>query len=276
MTIYEKLLEYFQKEEDVISVFLQGSRVYAKEYIDEYSDYDFLVIVNDIHKFNNLDKLFNSFGEVIIMQKPTDSYDDRYDYHGAKPFTYLVQYSNLERIDVNFVDKCNYLEFIDLNEPMIKLIDKNNDKALNVSDENQMFKLYKPSLKEFQDTINEFYWISLYVVKAINRGEDLQAITFYQNYFLKMLTKMIGFKIGHDNNYQVSLGKNYRFIKEYIGIKEYNELINLYYIKNMADISNKLFIGFTFFENYVKKVSQDLGYKPEDFSKIKDFIKAKY
>jgi aminoglycoside 6-adenylyltransferase len=159
---------------------------------------------------------------------------------------------------------------------MIKLIDTNNDKALNVSDDNQMFKLYKPSLKEFQDTINEFYWISLYVAKAINREEDLQAITFYQNYFLKMLTKMISFKIGHDNNYQVSLGKNYRFIKKYLDKKEYDELLDLFYIKNMSDIYNKLVIGFSFFENYVYKVSQDLGYEPEDFSKIKDFIKAKY
>lgn len=276
MSVYEKFLEYCNNNEKILAVYLEGSRVYAEKYIDDFSDYDFLVIVSDIESFVADDDFLSNFGEILIMQKPSDSFDSHYNYGSKEPFTYLVQYASLERIDLNFVDVSNCLEYIENSEPMIEILNKGQTPFIEVSNDIKVFNLRKPSEKEYFDCVNEFYWISLYVKKALNRKEYINAIKIYNHYYIKMLMRMIGFRIGFEKDYSVSLGKNYRFIKNYLKLEEYDFIKNLFYISSVKDLEEKLIKAIEWFEINSKTVSSLLDFDYTDYSQVKDFILKEY
>jgi aminoglycoside 6-adenylyltransferase len=276
MSIYKKFLDYCQKNDKILAVYLEGSRVYAEKYIDDFSDYDFLVIVSDIESFVADDDFLSNFGEILIMQKPSDSFASHYNYGSKEPYTYLVQYASLERIDLNFVDVSNCLKYIDKSEPMIEILNKGKTSFVEVSNDIKVFNLKKPSEKEYFDCVNEFYWISLYVKKALNRKEYINAIKIYNDYYIKMLMRMIGFRIGFDKDYSVSLGKNYRFIKNYLKLEEYDFIKSLFYVSSVKDLEEKLIKAIEWFEINSKKVSSLLDFEYTDYSQVKDFILKEY
>jgi aminoglycoside 6-adenylyltransferase len=276
MSIYKKFLDYCQKNDKILAVYLEGSRVYAEKYIDDFSDYDFLVIVSDIESFVADDDFLSNFGEILIMQKPSDSFASHYNYGSKEPYTYLVQYASLERIDLNFVDVSNCLKYIDKSEPMIEILNKGKTSFVEVSNDIKVFNLKKPSEKEYFDCVNEFYWISLYVKRALNRKEYINAIKIYNDYYIKMLMRMIGFRIGFDKDYSVSLGKNYRFIKNYLKLEEYDFIKSLFYVSSVKDLEEKLIKAIEWFEINSKKVSSLLDFEYTDYSQVKDFILKEY
>jgi aminoglycoside 6-adenylyltransferase len=276
MNVYDKIIKYFKDDSGILAVYLQGSRVYAKKHVDKYSDYDFLVFVDDITKYTGLDGFLSQLEEILIMQKTSDSYNHPYDYFGRDPFTYLIQFCNTERLDITFVDRCDSLKSIDVSDPMIPIIDKANYKFINTNELVNNYNLYQPSQKEFSDTVNEFYWISLYVVKAIKRKELIQAMTFYQNFFLKMLMKMVGFWIGSNYDYEITLGKNYRFLRDYLEKPACDEIEELFFVDKQDAIIKKVFLAFDIFEKYSQQVKIFLDYKKEDYAHIRNFINSKY
>ncbi len=276
MSIYEKFLDFCKNNDLVLAIYLEGSRVYAKEFIDDYSDYDFLVLVSDIKPFVEDEKFLYNFGEILIMQKPSDSYYQPYDYSGKEPFTYLVQFKGKERLDINFVDISNYQEYVDKYEPIEEIYNKDKIEYISISDNSNVFNITKPTEKEYFDCVNEFYWISLYVAKALNRQELINAIKIYKDYYLKMFMKMLSFKIGHKNDYKISLGKNYRFIKNYLSSWEYKDVVSLYYIANKDDLYSKIFITMDKFTVISREVSNLLGFKFTDYSQVRSFLIEEY
>ncbi len=276
MEFFKKFVKYCENNDNIRALALQGSRVYGVEKIDMFSDYDLIMIVRDIKALTNDDQWVKQFGEILIMQKPSDWFKNPYNYQSDMPFTYLVQYKNGNRLDINIFSKDNLGDLKKDKEPR-KIIFKKDDYPWFVSISGENFKLVnKPSEMEFYNTVNEFYWISLYVAKGLKRNELIYTRVMYEKNFMEMLYKMISFYIGIKTDFSISTGKAYKYFKDYLTEDEYLELQELLPSGELEDIKLKLLKAIKVFKKYSEYVSVNLGYELEDYSEIIEFINKKY
>ncbi len=276
MEFFESFIRFCQEEDSIRALALQGSRVYSKNKVDRYSDYDVIVIVADIKKYTATAEWLKTFGEILIMQKPDDWYDHKYDYKGRDPYTYLVQYKDGNRLDINLFDQRNLEKLKADKEPRKVLLAKDGIGWFKTIEPGDFHKLTKPSPKEFSDTINEFYWLSLYVAKGIKRGEVLYVRDMYENYFMPMLYKMIAFEIGCKHDFNVSVGKSYKYFADYLDDLELIKLWELLPQGDLYMVKDKLIKALDFFDRYAKTVGEKLGYEQPDYQEIKNYIIDNY
>ena len=84
-------------DERIRAVTMEGSRVSKNATHDQYCDFDICYVVNDIRQFTNDKRWVEIFGEILIVQYPTDWYSHPYNYAGHDNFTYLIQFTDGNR-----------------------------------------------------------------------------------------------------------------------------------------------------------------------------------
>ncbi len=276
MEFFDMFIDYCKDNDDIRALAIQGSRVYSKHKIDELSDYDLIIIVKDIKKFTANEDWLRNFGDILVMQKPTDWYIDPYDYTSDQPFTYLVQYEDGNRLDINLYDKDNLERLKKDFEPREVILKKDNYSWFESISSDGFMVMHKPEEMEFSHTVNEFYWISLYVAKGIKRKELIYSREMYEHYFMSMLYKMIAFYVGIQTDFKKTIGKSYKYFSDYLNKSEMEELKSLLPKGDFPDIRDKLLKALEVFNRYAKYVSQELNYKLEDYSQIKNYIEKHY
>lgn len=276
MVFFDRFIDYCKNYDNVRAVALQGSRVYSKQKIDKYSDYDIIMIVKDINKFTADEDWLLNFGDILIMQKPTDWYNDLYNYSSNKPFTYLVQYDDGNRLDINLFDENNLDMLKNDTEPREVLFKKDRYYWFQSISPDDYMILKRPSQMEFSHTVNEFYWISLYVAKGIKRKEIIYSREMYEHYFISMLYKMIAFYIGVKTDFQKPIGKSYKYFSDYLSESEMVELSELLPKGDLEAIKEKLLKALQVFDKYAKSVSRALEFVLDNYSHMKEYIEDHY
>lgn len=192
-------------------VAMNGSRVNTNVGADAWQDYDVVYIVEDVSIFVKDRSWLDFFPKRLIMQVPTDMGSDQ-------PWpTFLMQFENGDRVDLMFVpvtDLATYLQ----SDSLVKIImDKEGMlEGYDLQEPNDSkYWIQKATHSDYQDSVNEFLWLSLYVTKGLKRKELLYAIdhlSIMRDELLKMMTWMVGNKTNH----KISLGKNHRLLKVFI------------------------------------------------------------
>src|SRR6476660_3758866 len=86
----------------------------------------------------------------------------------------------------------------------------------------------EPTEKEFLDTCNEFWWVCTYVAKGLVRNEIIYSKEMLETVVRPMFMILIGWHIGIETNFSVSVGKGGKFIKRLVPPGLYWQILQTY------------------------------------------------
>lgn len=109
-------------------------------------------------------------------------YSHPYDYAGHDNFAYLIQFKDGNRIDLTLIDIKNIKKEQSFYEPRVVLLNKDDLKELKQISDESVFNIQKPTEMEYNNTCNEFRWLSIYISKGLCREELYYAKNFSEWY----------------------------------------------------------------------------------------------
>ena len=272
--MYDLILKTAMEDERIRAVTMEGSNVTKGAVHDEFSDFDITFFVSDIREFARNHDYMKRFGDILIMQMPDDYYAEPYDYNGRLRFAYLTQYKDGNRIDLTFIDVSEIGKQVEFTEPRTVLVNKDDYKELVDITSKECFYIKKPTEFEFFGTVNEFRWISNYVTKGLCRHEFYYARRMMEEYMMNMFLKMINWKIGIDNGFQVTTGACCKYLKNYLSEEEMTRFEGMFPKGDYKDMWEKLFLMYDFFEELSVYVAEKLGFSLdlEESKNVREFM----
>lgn len=259
MRTYEHMLElllgFAENDDRVRVVILNGSRVANAAPPDPFADIDMLYLVNDMESFLADHSWVDFLGEIMVMQMP-DLIDEIAgpDNH----FAYLMQFQDGNRVDLSLVPLHNAKALVKGYGPGIVVLDKDGDAEQYLLADPNEFIIKKPTLKQFNDCCNEFWWVAPYIAKGIWRDQLNYAVDHF--YLLKdCLYHMLGWYIGGQHNYSVSIGKSGKYLKQFLSTDEWAIFEKTFPAGTYPAIWQALFAMCDLFSFVANKVADDIG-----------------
>ncbi|GAB6092897.1 aminoglycoside 6-adenylyltransferase [Furfurilactobacillus curtus] len=261
-TMMHLIRQVAEADENIRAVGMEGSRNDPQAQQDEFSDFDITYFVEDPTPFRQSDDWLAVFGERIIMQKPTEAM-----FSGTKLpwYPYLMQFSDGNRLDLKIAsvnDKDAYLAAEHLNQLIL-------DKDVPIVDQPDLsdwdFHIMAPSEEDYQNSVNEFFWVSLYVIKGLKRGELLYANQFFERPVREELLKMLEWSVGINTNFQLSAGKNDRQLQSALSKDDYDKLIATYQLESSVATWHALQTATQLFLATARVVADQLGFDFPDY-----------
>lgn len=268
----ELVLKMANEDNRVRAVCMNGSRTNPNVPKDLFQDFDIVYLVEDMESFLKDSNWVDVFGERIIMQTPEDSSLFSPELGGR--FTYLMLFTDGNRIDLMLVpiaEKENYCQEDGLTTV---LLDKDGSLPYIPPSTDKDYWVKKPSAEQFADCINEFWWVSTYVVKGLWRQEVLYAID-HMNIVRAMLLKMLEWKVGIETEFSLSVGKNSKYLKQYIDEPTWQKLMHTYPNGDYGQVWESLFSMAVLFEENSLEVGEQLDYRYpfEEAEQVKSYLR---
>lgn len=262
-TEIKNLIVGFAKQDDRIrAVLLNGSRANAKIKPDRFQDFDIVFLVDNVESFTNDHSWINIFGEKIIFQLPDEMTFADEDIKREKiSFAYLMLFKDTNRIDLtlfpiqklksNFIPDSLTISWLD-KDKLFPALPQPNDKD---------YQILKPTEKEFLDTCNEFWWVSTYVAKGLLRNEVIYAKEMLETVVRPMFMKVIEWKIGIENDFDISFGKAGKILKTHVTDDFYEKILLTYANFEIEENWKALILTTNLFEETSNFVAGKLGFR---------------
>lgn len=232
----------------VEAVAMSGSRTNSKALKDEFQDYDVVYIVDDLDNLTSDLSWLEQFGKRLIEQHVL--LDQRH--------LYLMLFEDGNRIDLTLCPKEHIKEWVDSEAEFIVLEDKKG-----------LFEFYSPSPKrfwihpatetDFENSCNEFWWVSAYVVKGICRKQVIYATDHLYGICQQELLKILAWQVVSDRG-AVDIGKNYKYLFHYLPAEKENEFSNLLDFSSLDKITQSLFATMELFRQEAQSFAQKMGF----------------
>lgn len=241
--LMEVVMQFAKHDDRVSSVILRGSRTNPNGMVDDDSDYDVLLGVCDLPSFQANDDWLSIFGDCLIMQKPESMFSERNSQKDYKE-AYLMQFRDGSRLDLVLLVESKVQAAIKEDSLSLILLDKMN--ALKADEPNE--SSYEMRHFVLEDCVNEFLWLSFYVVKGARRKQ----LMYTQNHLSMMrdeFMNLISYQYGGNP------GAHY---------KKSEKMLNAYELLLLKDtfgndIANALKLLFELFGSHLKKESMDMS-----------------
>ena len=169
--MYALIFDRANRDEHILAVLLNGSRANPLARVDEMQDFDIVYVVDELEPWLTYDWTVD-FGSVVIMQEPEGMQLFSKEFPGT--YAWLMLFEDGNRIDLTLVDKSKIDVYC--KDPMtICLLDKTGVFQDMPEPTAKQFYTHIPTEAEFQDALNEFFWVSTYVAKGLWRHEYFYA-----------------------------------------------------------------------------------------------------
>lgn len=261
-TEIKNLIVDFAKQDDRIrAVLLNGSRANPKVKPDRFQDFDLVFLVDNLESFTIDHSWINIFGEKVIFQLPDEMTFPGEDNNKEKiSFGYLMLFKDTNRIDLTLfpIQKLES-DFIP-DSLTISWLDKDNLFPALPPPGDKDYQTLKPTEKEFLDTCNEFWWVSTYVAKGLLRNEVIYAKEMLETVVRPMFMKVIEWKIGIENDFDISFGKAGKILKTHVPGDFYEKILFTYANFEIEENWKALFLMTNLFEKTSNFVAGELGF----------------
>jgi aminoglycoside 6-adenylyltransferase len=244
---------------------LTSTRAVPNAPMDELSDYDVVLVVEDIHPFHEERSWLKDFGEVLVTYWDPIYPDPDY---GLGKFANVIQYADGLKIDFTLWP----LELLQkiVQSPALPaemdagyriLLDKDN---LTKGIKSSTYKAYipvSPTNEAYQKAIEEFFSDPPYVAKCLLRGELLPA-KWCLDYDMKhvYLRPMLEWLMGVNHNWSLPTGSLGKGLKKKLPSEIWSQLEASYAGADTADNWEALFRTMALFRRVAKEVGKGLGY----------------
>ena len=232
----------------VAAVAMSGSRTDTKASKDEFQDYDVVYVVDDFDNLTSDLSWFDYFGKRIIEQEVV------LDHRRL----YLMLFEDGNRIDLTLCPKQQIQEWVDSEAGFTVL-----------EDSEHLFEPYSPNLErfwihpanetDFKNSYNEFWWVSAYVIKGICRKQVIYATDHLYGICQQELLKILAWQVASDRR-NVDIGKNYKYLFNYLPAEKKKEFLNLLDFSSKEKITQSLFATMKFFHQEAQSLAQAMGF----------------
>lgn len=258
------IVDFAKNDDRIRLVSLEGSRTNKNIPRDSFQDYDISYFVTDMDSFINNGGWLDVFGDRLILQKPEDM--ELFPPELGNWFSYLMLFEDGNKLDLTLIPINELVEYFSNGDGLVEvLLDKDSLVRENVIPSDQKYWIKKPTAREFDDCCNEFWWVSTYVVKGLARKEILFAIDHLNMIVRPNLLRMMSWQIGLERGFSFSVGKNYKFIDQYLQKDDWETLLSTYSECSYLNMWRSLYTCYDLFGKYSKSVADGLGYKYPDY-----------
>ena len=249
----------------VEAVAMSGSRTDTTAPKDEFQDYDVVYVVDDLDNLTSDLSWLNQFGTRIIEQEVILGHRR----------LYLMLFEDGNRIDLTLCPKDHIQEWVDSEADYTVL-----------KDEKSLFESYTTSPQrywtnpaspiDFEKACNEFWWVSAYVVKGIHRNHLVYATGHLYGICHQELLKILAWQVAA-NKGMVDVGKNYKYLFQYLPAEKEKEFSNLLDFSSVEKLTQSLFATMTLFHQEAQAFSLKTGfpYDKETAEKMIEYAKER-
>ena len=242
------LLIKIAKNLKVKAVALSGSRTDTKAPKDEFQDYDVVYVVDDFDNLTSDLSWLDYFGKRIIEQEVV------LDHRRL----YLMLFEDGNRIDLTLCLKDHIQEWVDSEAGFTVL-----------EDPEHLFEPYSQNLErywtspasaiDFEKACNEFWWVSAYVVKGICRKQVIYATDHLYGICQQEFLKILAWQVA-SNRGVVDIGKNYKYLFNYLPTEKEKEFSNLLDFSSIEKLSQSLLATMQLFHQEAQRLAQKLDF----------------
>ena len=235
----------------VDAVAISGSRTNPKAPKDEFQDYDVVYVVDDLDNLTSDLSWLDQFGTRIIEQ---------HNVLGNRRL-YLMLFEDGNRIDLTLCPTEYIQEWVDSEAGFTVLVD---EKGLfeSYSSSPERFWIHPASETDFEKSCNEFWWVSAYVVKGICRKQVIYATDHLYGICQQELLKILAWQVARDRGV-VDIGKNYKYLFNYLPAEKEKEFSNLLDFSSLDKITQSLLATLQLFHREAQYLAQKMGFKYE-------------
>ena len=232
----------------VEAVAMSGSRTDTKAPKDEFQDYDVVYVVDDLDNLTSDLSWLDQFGNRLIEQ---------YNVLGNRRL-YLMLFEDGNRIDLTLCPKNHIQEWVDSEADYTVLKD---EKGLfdSYTTSPQRYWTSPASPIDFEKACNEFWWVSAYVVKGIRRKQVIYATDHLYGICQQELLKVLAWQVASDRG-KVDIGKNYKYLFNYLPAEKEKEFLNLLDFSNIEKITQSLYTTMELFHQEAQSLAQKMGF----------------
>ena len=267
------ILSRAENDAHIRVVGMEGSRTNQNIPKDRFQDFDVTYFVDDPALYTEDDTWVNVFGERLIMQKPEDmelfpAVEDGYSF--------LMFFTDYNKIDLTILPLTALEDYLNGDGLREILLDKDGRVEEKPTPTDKEYHIQKPGARSFDDCCNEFWNITIYVVKGLCRRELLFAIdllAMMRNELLRMLSWQVGSAYG----FTFSVGKNYKFIGQYLPAEQWQALLSTYRTDSVENTWRSLFTSHELFRDAAKNFAAKYGYTYPDYDEnVSRYVRDMY
>ncbi|GGD04057.1 aminoglycoside 6-adenylyltransferase [Enterococcus wangshanyuanii] len=252
--MFRLILDTAKEDARILAVGMNGSRTNQRVPKDSFQDFDIVYIVDDVEPFLEDQQWIDRFGTRLIMQTPEAMTLFPPTENGR--FTYLMLFEDGNRIDLTLCPKEQANDWNEGDRLAEILLDKEQLLPVLSKATDQDYWIKKPTQEEFLDCCNEFWWVSTYVVKGLCRNELLYAADpLYEN-CRKELLRLLSWQVGAENDYMISVGKNYKYLPNYLSDKNNECLLKTMRMSNGEQLWESLILQQKTFSSLARTFSR--------------------
>lgn len=259
------IIQWAKEKIEVRAVLLTSTRAVPNSHVDALSDYDVILIVEDIHPFVSNREWLNDFGEVLVVYWDAVYPDPTF---GLGCCGNVTQYSSGLKIDFTLWSVELFQKIVA--EPVLPdeldagyqvLLDKDN---LTLAMQPPSFKAYvpkPPSLEQYQTHVNDFLTDAPYIAKCLRRGE-LMPVKWALDYDMKhiYLRQMLEWYVGVKYNWSVPVGSLGKGLKKLLPADIWERLEQTYAGADVAENWEALINTMELFKQVATQVGEHLGH----------------
>ena len=232
----------------VDAVAMSGSRTNPKAPKDEFQDYDVVYIVENLEDLISDLSWLDQFGMRLIEQQ---------NVLGHRRL-YLMLFEDGNRIDLTLCPKEHMQEWVD-SEAGFKVLKDDAGLFDMYQPNSNRYWTYPPTEEEFAASCNEFWWVSVYVVKAIRRSQLIYATDHLYGICQQELLKVLAWQVTSDRG-AVDIGKNYKYLFHYLPAEKEKEFSALLDLSSFDKITQSLFSTLKGFDREAQGLAKKMGF----------------
>lgn len=269
--VLDAIVEWAENSPEIRAVILTSTRARADGPVDELSDYDVILAIADPSKFADALDWQASIG------KPLVRWGDQDELLGQRTFFRGVVYDDFLKVDWTIWPDA-LLEAIaarerlppELDHAYRVLFDPDGRTREWASPTFTAYVLHRPTEGEYRAMLEEFWWGTTYVAKALRRGELFFASSFMLEHDLKLiaLLRMLEWRIGAEHNWSWVPGVYGRGLERHLDDATRGALAGTYAGLEADAVWNALFGLIELFRGVASEVASALGHEyPVDLDK---------
>lgn len=257
--MFNLIFSIAKNDDRIRAVYMNGSRTNLNAVKDIFQDYDIVYVVKETASFRTEKNWIDQFGEKLYMQYPDENSSCENNVENS--YGWLIQFTDGNRLDLHVCTLSYVLREIEKDRLCKILLDK--DQCLpnipEATDEDYWVK--KPTERQFLETCNEYWWCLNNVAKGVWR-EEVPYVMDMLNYCVRpQLVRLMGWKIGVETNFTVSIGKSGKYMYRWLEINQWTKFLNTYPSGKVKEIWKAVFIMCDLFNDVAKEVSCNMNFK---------------
>ncbi len=250
------ILDTARQDDRIRAVILSGSRANPDSRGDIFRDFDVVYFVADVAPFRADRTWIDRFGERMVMQMPEDMKDPPAQGDGS--FIYLMQFMDGNRMDLALVplEQARSGAHDSLS---VVLLDKDNCIPPLPPPSERDYLPRPPTMRQFSDCCNEFWWCAPYVAKGLWREQITYAKAMMEQALRPQLTKMLAWYVGAQSGFTRNPGYQGKHLQQCLEPAMWDELMHTYSGPSYSDTWESLFAMCRLFRQVALPVSRQCG-----------------